>query len=181
MAILHALKKIDTHEIPRGRPVPFPLTFPKGPATLLAPFIKYDKCSQQISFSPAQRNDRPGGEGKLTITPELVVAAGSVSPTERVGEFPGGVGKQAFQLFSRLPHFSLVRHHTPAPCQLKQGWRWGWRLFLHHFEHYKHNFLHPGFMNTRMWRIRSKLKMRAVVGLFAITIFNIQVGHPTKR
>ena len=135
VAILHALKKIDTHEIPRGRPVPFPLTFPKGPATLLALFKKYDKCSQQISFSPAQRNDRPGGEGKLTITPELVVAAGSVSPTERVAEFPGGVGKQAFQLFSRLPHFSLVRHHTPAPCQLKQGWRWGWRLFLHQLEH----------------------------------------------
>ena len=92
-----------------------------------------------MSFSPAQRNDRPGGEGKLTITPELVVAAGSVSPTERVAEFPGGVGKQAFQLFSRLPHFSLVRHHTPAPCQLKQGWRWGWRLFLDNFEHYKNN------------------------------------------
>merc|ERR1712073_274435 len=65
--------------------------------------------------------------------------------------------------------------------QLKQGWRWGWRLFLHHFEHYKHNFHHPGFMNTLMWRIRSKLKMRAVFGLFAITIFNIQAASGTTE
>jgi len=29
-----------------------------------------------------------------------------------------------------MGNFSLVRDHTPAPYQSKQGWRRGWRVFF---------------------------------------------------
>ena len=61
----------------------------------------------------------------------LVVAAGSVAPTERGARWNFPVVRNTGHHFSRLPNFSLVRDHTPAPYQSKQGWRRGWRVFFY--------------------------------------------------
>ena len=54
----------------------------------------------------------------------------AVAPTERGARWNFPVVRNTGHHFSRLPNFSLVRDHTPAPYQSKQGWRRGWRGFF---------------------------------------------------
>ena len=54
----------------------------------------------------------------------------AVAPTERGARWNFPVVRNTGHHFSRLPNFSLVRDHTPAPYQSKQGWRRGWRVFF---------------------------------------------------